>query len=73
VKISIVLPYYNDSKFLSGSIQSVLNQTYKDFELILINHGSTDNSEKIVKSFSDSRIKHIKIARNYGGGGSYLG
>lgn len=71
-KISIQLPYYNDSKFLAQSIQSALNQTYKDFELILINHASTDNSEEIAKSFKDKRIKHAFISKNQGAGGGII-
>lgn len=57
-KISVIVPVYNAEKFLSECIKSVLNQTYKDFELLLINDGSTDNSANICKSFAenDSRI-----------------
>lgn len=72
MKISIQLPYYNDAKFLAQSIQSALNQTHKDFELILINHASTDNSEEIAKSFSDPRIKHAFISKNQGAGGGII-
>ena len=53
MKISVILPYYNDKEFLKDSIQSVLDQSMQDFELILINHASTDNSSNTAKSFKD--------------------
>ena len=62
--ISIIMPTYNRSKILSQrGIPTVLNQTYKKFELIVVSHQSTDNTEKIVKSFNDSRIKFFNIER----------
>lgn len=57
--ISIVVPVYNASKYLKECIDSLLNQTYKNLEIILINDGSTDNSLNICKSYNDSRIKVI--------------
>lgn len=54
--ISVVLPIYNAEEFLKDAIDSILNQTLKDFELILINDGSTDSSLDIINSFDDSRI-----------------
>lgn len=61
IKISVIIPVYNKEKYLSQSIESVLNQTYENFELILINDGSTDNSSNIIKKYSkiDTRIKYI--------------
>ncbi len=60
-KISVILPVYNSQEFLSQSINSILNQTYKNFELIIIDDGSTDNSKEICKNFSkkDNRIIFI--------------
>ncbi|MCL6471333.1 MAG: glycosyltransferase [Firmicutes bacterium] len=58
--ISVIMPVYNREKFLSDAIKSILNQTYKNFELIIVNDGSTDNSEDIILSFTDPRIKYIK-------------
>lgn len=55
--VSIVMPCYNGSKFIGNSIQSVLSQTYKYFELIVVDDGSSDNSMSIVKKFNDDRIK----------------
>ena len=59
-KISVVLPVYNGEAYLKESIESILNQTFTDFELIIINDGSTDNSKNIINSFSDERIKYIE-------------
>ena len=58
--ISIVVPIYNASKYLNKCLDSLVNQTKKELEFILINDGSTDNSEDIIKSYNDSRIKYFK-------------
>jgi glycosyltransferase involved in cell wall biosynthesis len=57
--VSIVLPVYNAGVYLKEAIQSILDQTYTNFELIIINDGSTDDSEKLIKSFTDDRIRYI--------------
>ncbi len=61
IKISIIMPIYNVERYLERGINSILNQTFKEFELILINDGSTDNSSVICNNFKniDSRIKVI--------------
>ena len=56
---SIVMPIYNVEKYLASSINSVLSQTYGNFELICVNDGSSDNSEAILASFKDTRIKVV--------------
>ncbi len=60
-KISVIMPVYNAEKFLKDSIESVLNQTYKDFEFIIVNDGSTDSSLNIISEYKekDNRIKII--------------
>jgi glycosyltransferase involved in cell wall biosynthesis len=58
--VSIIMPTYNAEKFISKSIQSVLNQTYQNWELIVVNDGSKDNTSKVVESFDDKRILLIK-------------
>lgn len=63
-KISVILPVYNCEKYLKQSIESVLTQTFTDFELIIINDGSIDGSEGIIKSFSDERIVYVKNETN---------
>jgi len=66
-KVSVIMPVYNAEKFLKDSIESVLNQTWKDFEFIIINDGSTDKSLTIIESYAakDRRIKIID-QKNYG-------
>lgn len=71
-KISVLIPYYNDKDYLKDSIQSVLKQSFKDFELILLNHASTDGSREIAHSFKDERIIHIDMEKNFGAGGGIL-
>jgi glycosyltransferase involved in cell wall biosynthesis len=63
--VSVLLPVYNGEKYLKEAIKSILRQTYKNFELIIINDGSKDKSIKIVKSFKDKRIK-LYSQRNKG-------
>lgn len=64
--VSIIMPVYNKEKYLYKSIKSILNQTYKNFELIIVNDGSTDNSSWICHKFEqeDSRIRVIDIENN---------
>lgn len=65
-KVSIITPVYNSEKYVKETIESVLSQTYKNFELILINDKSTDNSLDICNSYKDDRIKHINLEKNVG-------
>lgn len=58
--ISVIVPIYNAEKCIKKCIESILNQTKKELEIILINDGSTDNTEKVIKSYKDSRIKYYK-------------
>lgn len=68
IKISTILPVYNGSEFIESSINSILNQTFEDFELIIINDGSTDNSLEIIKNLQkkDKRITLINSQNNEG-------
>ena len=52
-KVSIIVPVYNTSKYLNSCIKSLLHQTLEDIEIILINDGSTDDSESIIKKYKD--------------------
>lgn len=61
VKISIIIPVYNTELFLNKCIDSVLNQTYKNIEVICVNDGSTDKSLEILKSYNDERMNIISI------------
>ena len=60
------MPVYNAGSFLKAGIDSILHQTYLDFELIIVNDGSTDDSEKIVLSYNDPRIKYYKNEKHSG-------
>jgi len=66
--ISVVMTVYNGERFLAESIKSVLNQTFQDFELIIVNDGSTDKTEEIIKDFmkKDKRIVYIRSGKNKG-------
>jgi len=64
--VSVIVPTYNRANLVSETIKSILNQTYKNFELIVVDDGSTDNTEEVIKKFNDNRIKYIKID-NWGG------
>lgn len=66
VKYSFVLPAYK-ANYLRESIESILNQTYADFELIIVNDASPEDVDSIVNSFSDSRIQYYKNEKNIGG------
>ena len=65
-KISVIVPMYNVEKYLKLCISSILNQTFKDFELILIDDCSTDKTLEVAKSFTDSRIKILRNEKNLG-------
>ena len=57
--ISVVIPVYNGAQFLAETIQSILDQTFGDFELLLINDGSTDESPTILNKYTDPRIRVV--------------
>lgn len=72
--ISVIIPLYNQDKYVGETLSSVINQTYKNIEIVVVDDGSTDNSAKIVKGFLDPRIHYFHqansglpaIARNRG-------
>ena len=66
-KVSVVVPAYNRAKVLKYSVESVLEQTYQNFEIVVVDDGSTDNTEEVIKSFNDGRIRYIKHEKNEGG------
>lgn len=69
-KVSIVIPVYNTEKYLKKCLDSIINQTMKELEIICVNDGSKDNSLKILKQYAkkDDRIKIIDLKENVGGG-----
>ena len=64
--ISVILPVFNGEAYLRESIDSILNQSFTDFELLIINDGSTDRSQEIINSYPDTRIKLIHNPINLG-------
>jgi glycosyltransferase involved in cell wall biosynthesis len=65
-KISVIMPVYNGERYLRESIESILGQTFTDFEFIIINDASTDSSAKIMQSYDDSRIRITNNSTNIG-------
>lgn len=65
-KVSIAMPLYNAEKYVSETVKSLLVQTYEDFEIIIVDDASTDNSVKIVSRIDDSRIRLLKNSVNMG-------
>lgn len=65
--VSVVMPAYNTGKYIKDSIESVLVQTYQNWELLIIDDASTDNTADVIASFNDSRIKYFKNEKNLGG------
>jgi glycosyltransferase involved in cell wall biosynthesis len=64
--VSVVMPVHNAGSFLMPAISSILNQTYKNLELIVVDDASTDDSARIIKSFKDKRIHLLRNKRNLG-------
>lgn len=73
IYFSVIIPLFNKEKFIEATLRSVLEQSFTNFEIIIVNDGSTDTSEEIVLKFNDARIKcfskkneGVSVARNYG-------
>ncbi len=64
--LSVIMPVYNGEAYLCQAIDSILKQSFRDFEFIIIDDASTDGSEKVIHSYEDSRIKFIQNAENQG-------
>lgn len=65
-KVSVILPTYNRAEILKKSIDSVLMQSYPEFELLIVDDGSTDNTKELVASYEDSRIRYLYTEINRG-------
>lgn len=64
--VSVIMPSYNTGKFIKQSIESVINQTYRNWELIIVDDCSTDDTDEVVSSFKDERIRYLKNKINSG-------
>ena len=60
MKISVVIPLYNKQNCIRETLRSVLNQSYTDFEVLVVDDGSTDGSLEVVREFSDKRLRIIE-------------
>lgn len=65
-RVTVLMPVYNVEKYVQVAIESILNQTFKEFELLILDDCSTDKTAEIVKSFEDPRIRYVKHEKNLG-------
>lgn len=65
-KVSVIIPSYNHGKYIKETIQSVLDQTFQDFEIVITDDGSSDNTVEEIKKFDDKRIKLFVFSKNKG-------
>ena len=63
--ISVIINCHNGEEYLDNCIKSVLNQTYKNWEIIFFDNNSSDKSSKLLKSYNDHRIKYFKSSKTY--------
>ena len=67
MKFSIITPTYNRANLIERAIKSILNQSYQNFEMIIVDDGSTDNTDEIVSKYLyDTRIRYVKATQNGG-------
>lgn len=71
-RVTVCLPTYNRAHYLSGAIESVLNQTFRDFELLICDNASTDETPEVVKRFRDTRVRYVRHPQNIGMPGNWL-
>ncbi|OKA33153.1 glycosyltransferase family 2 protein, partial [Bacillus cereus] len=64
--ISIITPVYNSEKYIEFTIKSVLNQTYSNWEMLIVDDCSKDGTEEVINQFKDPRIKYSKLEKNSG-------
>ena len=69
-KVTVIIPTYNRADIIEKSIKSVLDQTYEDFTLIIVDDCSKDNTEEVVHRIGDCRIVYHRLSENKGAGGA---
>ncbi len=62
--VSVIIPTYNRARLVDRSIKRILNQTYQDFEIIVVDDGLTDDTEEVVKIFNNGKIRYIRYEKN---------
>ena len=67
IKVSVIIPTHNRPEYVGRAIKSVLNQTYQDFEIIVVDDGLEKRAEPVINKITDSRIKYIKHEQEKGG------
>ena len=70
IDLSIIIPVYNAGKYLDKCLDNIINQSFNNYEIILVNDGSTDNSEKILDDYVNKYSNIIKINKKNGGPGA---
>ena len=65
-KVTVIIPTYNRAGTIAESVQSVLDQTYTNLEVLIIDDGSTDGTEAVINEFADERIKYVRLDKNGG-------
>ena len=71
MKVSVVIPTYNRAYIIGAALESVVAQSYLDFEMLVVDDGSTDNTAEIIRAFQDERIRYIQHERNRGCSAAY--
>ena len=64
--VSVVIPTYNREKTIKRAVLSVLNQTYEDIEIIIVDDNSSDNTERCIRTIEDARIQYYRLENNKG-------
>lgn len=71
--VSIIIPTYNRSQLLKLAVQSILDQSFSDFEIVVVDDGGTDNTEEMINSLGDLRIDYYRIANSERGASEITG
>lgn len=65
-RVSVIIPTYNRSALLRETVESIMSQTYKNIEIIIVSDGSTDDTQAVIENISDKRVKFVQLDKNYG-------